>query len=288
MTACSDDPETAPASLDMTESTEGGGIGPALPIVPEHCSRPGVQCVRADELSIKLHSVYVTQDIATNMSNVGETRAVYGNPGCKTRVDSQGITNPDFSTCALDLGLVSETGRTITSAPIYIDLAKSASDVRAALMGGRFAVPVNTYKFLRIDMGMNAVNAPSDGTQDTLPTGAAMNFRFFTSGMSAPYEVRYHLHKDVAFSPALVVQANQELVVALQYDLTGVVYSMPPGTLGAPADGLCTPPQGDPAKVYCISPVTMGLTPSVVLVSKVGKWDAADSLWDSPSTLWGP
>lgn len=124
------EPERATVTLSLTP----GVVAPPLPMATTHCSNPGWTCLQATELSLKIGSAYLSYDVDSNGANTpapgqeSNTQAVYGNPGCGVRADSDGvIRGVDFKGCSLDLGLMSSAGGTITTAPNYLDLAKTGT-----------------------------------------------------------------------------------------------------------------------------------------------------------------
>jgi hypothetical protein len=215
---------------------------------------------------MRIGSVYLAYDVEEGTGNnaaapAGQpnTQAIYGNPACNLVVDPMTgvISGPNFGTCSLDVGLESSAGVTIADMPDYLDLAQSATDVQASLDAGTFAVAPGSYSWVRMDIGSNAIDAPGNGSVDSLPEGTAMNVRFDAEGMDEPYEVRRLTGTDAELAAPLVVAAGDEITVELKYDVSGAVYSVPE------ADGsdktFCTAATGDPALNYCVEVSAMNL-----------------------------
>lgn len=233
---------------------------------------PGMTCLTPTELSVKITAAYVAEDIeAGTGTNVGATQAIYASPECdgiEGSSDGDAVQpQPNLGNCSIDVGLTSSSNppQTITKSARYIDLAAGPAAVEAALDAGKFGVAPGTYRYLRLDIGSNAPAGQFNGSEDSLPAGTAMNFRFQAPGMPAPYEIRRLTGVDVAFpAPVELTEAN-EVDVDIEYTVTGVVLASP-GTGPTPGDpGACTPPVGDPATRYCLEVSRIRFAPVITI-----------------------
>lgn len=247
---------TAPARWLISEA-RAKGVDP--------CSSPGWACEPPTELSVRIASVYLSYDLNPDGSNAtppsGDqepTQAVYAPPSCDLRETSPGVFGqPNLATCGLDLGATSSAGAPITSQPGYVDLAQSSSEVAAALGAGKFAVDPGTYKYLRLEVGTNALGMPGNGNPDTLPAGTAMNFRFKSAGMAAPYELRRMAGLDVQLAQPLVIAAGDAVEIELRYTVIPVL--VVPESAHFIEPEACTPAAG--GKRHCLEVSALNFAP---------------------------
>lgn len=232
----------------------------------------GWTCHDPLELSLKMDAIYVAYDVDATGRNVGpsdgsqpDTQAVYASPNCPA-VDSSADAQPqpNLGNCGIDVGLESSSNppQEIIASPDFIDLAAGAESVNAELAAGSFQVAAGTYKYLRLGIGSNAPGAQGNGTQDSLPEGTAMNFRFRAPGMDDALEVRRLVGIDVRFPEPLVIEEGQTVTLTLRYDVSGgAVVEIPDDSSATFNEDACTASRD--GKRFCLDASRVVLVPSV-------------------------
>ena len=256
----------AGGSASGGSSTASGGSGPGASSCPL-----GWTCHDPIELSLKMDAIYVAYDIDASGRNIGptdgsqpDTQAVYASPNCPA-VDAEAETQPqpNLGNCGIDVGLDSSSNppQEIVASPDFIDLAAGTESVNAELAAGSFQVKAGTYKYLRLGVGSNAPRAQGNGTQDSLPEGTAMNFRFRAPGMDEAFEVRRLVGINIAFPEPLEITAGQTVTLTLSYDTSGAVVEIPDGNSATFNEDTCTPSRD--GKRYCLDASRVVLVPSI-------------------------
>jgi hypothetical protein len=241
--------ETATVQLSMARATTKSAA--AFGNCP-----PGNTCIAPTDLGVKITTAYLAEDIDAHGTNIGHTQAIYASPNCET-FDSGGNAEPNLGSCGLDVGMTSSADQRITRGPDYIDLTAGNEAVRAALDAGRFAVDVGSYRYLRLDIGSNAVGAPPSGSTQTLPPGTAMNYRFRAGEMTESHEMRMLMGIDVVFDPPLELTAEMSVRVELDYNIDDVILERTGG------DAPNCAAVGDTR--YCLDASRIGFVPRIVI-----------------------
>jgi hypothetical protein len=198
-------------------------------------------------LGIKITAMYLVEDRAPDLSNVGEVGRIWTNPVCDAELYNCGISP--------------ESGPNQVTE--YFDLSLPTAEVNARLNAQPHDIRPGTYRYLRLSLA---------GVEKT-PEFAIPNLRF--GGASEVGEVRQANNYDVLLDPPLVVADGDAVEVALGYDVRGAYY--PASLLGEVSrpegvdlnDWYCADGGHGPVHGPCL--YFKGFSPSVSRSSLAGK-----------------
>jgi hypothetical protein len=195
---------------------------------------------------IKMTAVYLVEDVAPDMDNVGEVGRIWINPVCDEGLHQCGIGR--------------DKANRVTD---FFDLALPTDEVNRNLNAQSHDIKPGTYRYLRVDFtGPLPPNVPNDPT--------LTNLRFGAGDMVS--EVRNNQNGvTVKIEPPLELADGDSATVALGYDYRGSYFPSKELDSSHPPDGdfqnwLCSDLSADPVRGPCLH--FSGFTPRVVGVVK--------------------
>lgn len=195
---------------------------------------------------IKMTAVYLVEDVAANMDNVGEVGRIWVNPVCDEALQHCGIAR--------------DKPNRVTD---FFDLALPTEEVNRNLNAQSHNIKPGTYRYLRVDFtGQLSPAAANDRT--------LTNLRFGADGTVSQVRVRDN-GATTKIDPPLVLADGDSATVALGYDYRNSYFPSPELDESHPPDGnfqtwLCGNMASDPARGPCLH--FSGFTPSVAGVTK--------------------
>jgi hypothetical protein len=196
---------------------------------------------------IKMTAVYLVEDVAPDMNNVGEVGRIWVNPVCDEGLHECGIA-PDKANRVTD----------------FFDLALPTEEVNRNLNAQSHDIKPGTYRYLRVDFtGPLAPGVVNDPT--------VTNLRFGADGVVS--EVRNRQNgATVKIDPPIELADGDSATVALGYDYRGSYFPSKDLDASHPPDGdfqnwLCSDLSAQPERGPCLR--FAGFTPSVVGVVKM-------------------
>jgi hypothetical protein len=195
---------------------------------------------------VKMTAVYLVEDVASDMNNVGEVGRIWVNPVCDEGLHQCGIAR--------------DKANRVTD---FFDLALPTDEVNRNLNAQSHQIKPGTYRYLRVEFtGQLSPEAANDPT--------LTNLRFGADGVVS--EVRNRQNgATVKIDPPVELADGDAVTVALGYDYRGSYFPSTELDESHPPDGdfqnwLCSDLSTQPVRGPCLH--FSGFTPRVVDVTK--------------------
>jgi hypothetical protein len=196
---------------------------------------------------VKMTAVYLVEDVAPDMNNVGEVGRIWVNPVCDEGLHQCGIAR--------------DKANRVTD---FFDLALPTEEVNRNLNAQVHDIKPGTYRYLRVDF---TGPLPLDVANDPTLT----NLRFGADGFVSEVRSRQN-GATVKIDPPLELADGDSVTVALGYDYRGSYFPSKDLDASHPPDGdfqnwLCSDLSTQQVRGPCLH--FSGFTPGVVGVAKM-------------------